>query len=335
MFGLAGALLGPIYISFVNGFGNFYPFVNGIVIGILMGALIGTFEIYLFHPRLQQNPFILMLTFRAIMYTLSIIAIVLVVVTMNRAFRHHQGFFEALRSEESRNYIVHGNFKVAIIFTFMAALFANFVRLISFKIGRGILTDFILGVYHKPKQMERIFVLLQITNAGDVLRRSNIETYHHFLNGIYSALSIVAMRHHGYVYEYVDDHMIVYWKATRKNWAASLADFHAEALIVMKCDEDYYKNTYGLIPGLVFTAHGGSVIQAEVGELKTEIVFHGDVLNTASRIGNVAIEQGDPFVISDYVFNHMREIEGIKTVSIGVFELRGKSKAVSLYSITT
>ena len=334
LFGLTGTLLGLIYISIVNGFVNLYPFLNGVVIGVLMGVLVGTFEIYLFHPRLQQYPFALMLSFRVVMYTLSIIAIILIVVTMNRAFRHDQGFFEAFRSEESRTYIFRGNFKTAIIFTFMAALIANFARLISLKIGRGILTDFILGAYHKPKQMERVFVLLQITNADYVLKHNEIETYHNFLNGIYRTMSIVAMNHRGYVYEYVDDHMLIYWKGSQKDWAVSLINFHNEAQAVMNRDEEYFKNSYGLIPTLVFSAHGGTVIQAEIGELKTEIVFHGDVLNTASRIGSVAKEEGKTFVISDYIFKRTARIESIATTSIGEFELRGKLQTVSLYAVT-
>ena len=59
------------------------------------------------------------------------------------------------------------------------------------------------------------------------------------------------------------------------------------------------------------------------------------MLNTAARIGNVAIEEGKAFVISEYIYKKTGEIENVSSASIGQFELRGKLQTVSLYSVTT
>ncbi len=334
LYGLTGILLGLIYISIVNGFSKMYPFVNGTFIGLLLGLMIGTFEIYMFQPRFRRNSFILMLSFRVIIYTVSIIIIILLVVTLNRSIRHHQLFFEALVSQESQNYIIDGNFKTAIIFTLIISVVVNFTRLISFKIGRGTLINFFLGAYHKPKLKERIFVFLQITNANQVLKNSRIEAYHNFINEIFSEISVAVMHNKGYVYEYVDDQIIVYWKGTQKDWGNFLINFYGEVLLVMKRDKAHFEKMYNLVPNLFLGAHGGTVVQAEIGELKTEIVFHGDVLNTTARIANVAREKDMAFVISNYIFERIKKSEYVTTTSIGQIELRGKQQATSLFSMT-
>jgi len=332
LYGLTGVILGLIYISLVNGFSRLYPFINGICIGLLLGLMIGALEVYVFYPKLKQNSFLLMLTVRVTVYTLCIIIIILVIVTVSRAIRHDQSFFTALQSEESMSYIFRGNFRHALLFTILATILTNFSRLVSFKIGRGILTDFFLGQYHQPKQRERVFVFIQVTNAEVVLRNSKIEAYHQFINELFREISIIAMRHNGYVYEYVDDQIILYWKCDRRG-PIPVISFYQEVSRGIQAQGAYFMRIYNLIPVLQWGAHGGKVIQAEIGELKTEIVFHGDVLNTAARIA--AIERTDhrTLIFSQYVFDNVDKREGVPIHPIETIELRGKLLHVPLYSL--
>lgn len=333
LYGLTGVILGLIYISLVNGFSRLYPFINGICIGLLLGLMIGALEVYVFYPKLKQNSFLLMLSIRVMVYTVSIILIILAIVTVSRAIRNGQPFLIALQSEESKNYILHGNFRYAIIFTGIATVLVNFARLISFKIGRGILTDFFLGRYHQPKQRERIFVFIQIINAGVVLRNSRIEAYHQFVNELFREISITAMRHNGYVYEYVDDQIILYWKSDQRSWPSAIVNFYQDVRRSVKGQENYYLKIYNLIPVLQWGAHGGKVIQAEIGEIKTEIVFHGDVLNTAARIATLERADKDALIFSHYVFEGIRNPKELNIIPIGTIELRGRLQSVPCYSL--
>lgn len=330
---LTGMLLGLIYIALVNGFSHSYPFINGVIIGILLGAMIGVFEIYLFGQRLQRYPFFVMLSIRVCTYITCITVIILIVVTTTRSVRHEQIFLAALQSEESLAYIFHGNFKTAITYTFLAAVLANFIRLVSFKIGRGMPTNFFLGLYYQPKLVERIFIFLNISNADHVLKKNNLETYHQFIHEIYCAISVAAIHHNAYVYEYVDDQMIVYWKANHKARSSSWLFFCKEISTVMRNRQDYTEKTYGIVPKLRCVLHGGNVIQAEIGELKTEIVFHGDVLNTAARMMSVAHEKKQEFVASQYIVDRLTPPDEKIHHPIGEIELRGKQIPVSLYSM--
>ena len=47
---------------------------------------------------------------------------------------------------------------------------------------------------------------------------------------------------------------------------------------------EYYKKKYNVMPEFKAGANCGSVTVCEIGEIKKDIAYHGDVLNTASRI---------------------------------------------------
>jgi adenylate cyclase len=45
-----------------------------------------------------------------------------------------------------------------------------------------------------------------------------------------------------------------------------------------------FKTEYGMVPTFKAGIHAGDMITAQIGELKSEIVHNGDVLNTTARI---------------------------------------------------
>ena len=76
----------------------------------------------------------------------------------------------------------------------------------------------------------------------------------------------------------------------------------------------------------------GLVTVAEVGEIKREIAFHGDVLNTAARIQWLCNLLDSRFLISEDFKNI---INGVNSFSInynGNIQLKGKKSDVKLYS---
>jgi len=60
------------------------------------------------------------------------------------------------------------------------------------------------------------------------------------------------------------------------------SDFAYDKLLINK--SEYYRNKYGMVPKFKAGANSGYVTVAEVGELKKELAYHGEVLNTAARI---------------------------------------------------
>ena len=90
---------------------------------------------------------------------------------------------------------------------------------------------------------------------------------------------------------------------------------------------------YGVCPDFKAGMHGGDVIVTWVGELKKEIVYIGDVLNTTARIREDCKRLSKEFLISE---NIRKRLSGLMKISVSFVEEtipRGKEKAIKLYSL--
>ena len=77
----------------------------------------------------------------------------------------------------------------------------------------------------------------------------------------------------------------------------------------------HYERRYGFVPEFKAGGNIGEVTGVEVGEIKREIAFHGDVLNTAARIQALPPSP-------DFTFNR-----------VGTIQLRGRQLPVEVYAV--
>jgi adenylate cyclase len=98
--------------------------------------------------------------------------------------------------------------------------------------------------------------------------------------------------------------------------------------------EEYYLNNFDVKPFFKCGIDCGEVTAAEIGDIKREIAYHGDVLNTAARIEKLCTQQKKKMLISEYLEKKLpKELNGFSKVFIGDFELRGKKEKIKIYSI--
>jgi len=79
--------------------------------------------------------------------------------------------------------------------------------------------------------------------------------------------------------------------------------------------------------------HGGNIVVSEVGKYKSEIAYHGDVLNTTARMLSKCHELNADFIISDFIVERVDIPKYLKVDSLGSFQLKGKQQEVGLYSV--
>jgi adenylate cyclase len=88
------------------------------------------------------------------------------------------------------------------------------------------------------------------------------------------------------------------------------------------------------VPEFKAGLHVGPVIGGEIGDLKTDIVFHGDTVNTAVRIRSECTTYGRSFLMSAEVLRRLPSAEAVTPELIGRIRLRGKETDVELYTLT-
>ena len=79
--------------------------------------------------------------------------------------------------------------------------------------------------------------------------------------------------------------------------------------------------------------HGGKLIVTEVGTIKKEIAYHGDVINTTARIQGECNKYEESLLISESLYKTMYNLHAYNINSIGEINLKGKESLVKIYAI--
>jgi adenylate cyclase len=131
----------------------------------------------------------------------------------------------------------------------------------------------------------------------------------------------------------VGDEIVVTWKIEEglKDLCCIKFFFACEKKFEQK--SNYYQVNYGLVPHFKAGLHMGKVTAVEIGEMKRDIAYHGDTLNTASRIQSMCNELEKKFLVSEFLFQQGGLNGRFKAESMGAVLLKGKTAPVGIVSI--
>jgi adenylate cyclase len=200
------------------------------------------------------------------------------------------------------------------------------------KFGPGNLAKLLLGKFHHPREEERIFMFLDLKSSTTHAERLGHIRYSQLIQDCFHDLSVVTDQE-AEIYQYVGDEAVICWelkKGLDKNNCVQ-AFFAFDGYLQTRAN--YYREKYGFVPEFKAGMNVGLVTVAEVGEIKREIAFHGDVLNTAARIQGKCNEFGKRILISEYLHEYLKNDSELKSESLGSAELRGRKGTVGIYSV--
>jgi adenylate cyclase len=107
--------------------------------------------------------------------------------------------------------------------------------------------------------------------------------------------------------------------------------FHIQKNIENK--KKTYLDKYGVYPEFKAGLHFGKVIAGEMGDIKKDIVYHGDTVNTTARIQAECNKYNKKVLISKELLDNLELNDKYKVESMGFIILRGKEKELELYGI--
>ena len=156
--------------------------------------------------------------------------------------------------------------------------------------------------------------------------------YSAFIRDCFFDINQVLFPFNAQVYQYVGDEIVVTWnlKDGLKDFLCIRFFFACEKQFLKRFE--YYTTHYGTLPNFKAGLHMGKVTAVEIGEIKRDIAYHGDTLNTAARIQSVCNEYNQKFLVSQYLLNTIGLDQKLKTESIGIISLRGKTEGVGVAS---
>jgi adenylate cyclase len=200
-------------------------------------------------------------------------------------------------------------------------------------LGKGVLWKFIIGKYHKPREEERIFMFLDMKSSTTIAEQLGHVRFYTLLNELFHEISQPVLETKAEIYQYVGDEVILTWEVhhglENSNCLKSFFMFREN---LERKSQDYLTN-FGISPKFKAGLHSGKVISAQIGDLKREIVYNGDVLNTAARIQSQCNKYQRDCLVSGILMSQLKDLGAFQYEKVDTVTLRGKETELELFSV--
>ena len=217
----------------------------------------------------------------------------------------------------------------------LISLILNFIKLTGRIVGPRVLWNYMRGRYFKPVQEDRIFMFVDLNSSTRMAETMELTKYHELLAMFFRDMAGPISRSKGEIYQYVGDEVVISWEMKEGLLLSTCVRCYFRLRKQMDKSAPMYLQKFGFIPDFKVALHGGSVIAGEVGKYKTEIVFHGEVLNTAERMLNQCKPLGTQVLISELLLKKLDLLPGIQPKYVASLKLKGKENEMSLYTLST
>lgn len=323
---LIGAIAGVIFQVLQEGTLN----PRSILVGMVVGITFWVFEFVVlvrWRAAILRLPLLATIILRAFGYLL---VIYFVINLLGLIFGYLDGrswgeFFDSLKDREQL--VLYG-------YTLALYVLLSFHVQIHYLLGEGVLIKFLLGHYRKPINEDRIFMFLDLKSSTTIAEKLGLTQYYAFLNDFFHEISQPVQATHAEIYQYVGDEIVFTWKTEEgisNNNCLSLFFKIKERVIKRR---QYYLDKYGVVPEFKAGLHFGEVISAQIGDIKKEIVYNGDVLNTSARIQEQCNQVNREFLISGSLLKQLNMGGDYRQEKIQSLNLRGKENITHLFGIS-
>jgi len=220
----------------------------------------------------------------------------------------------------------------AIVVAALVTLLLVMLRQASQLVGERTFRAILRGRYRRPRTEERFFLFIDIVGSTPVAEKLGALSVHRYLNRIFQETSDPVDDYGGEVYQYVGDEIVVTWLVPEgRADAKPLACFFAIEAALARAAPGFERE-FGTVPRLRAALHAGEVVTGEAGGSRRAIVFHGDVMNTTSRIENLTRTLGHPFLVSEDALARMGGTEAYELQDLGPQALRGREAPMRVYA---
>jgi adenylate cyclase len=305
---------------------DFLSMVFGFMVGLQAHVLVLVYETFL-RPRLARRNFFLATLTSTFVYLIIIIWSVFFSLLIINAFKFTlvvNHFRQILFSV----YILYG-----ITFGFALSFLFSLYSMLETLLGRHFLIRLLTGKYHKPFEEERIIMFLDLKSSTSIAEKIGHKLFLSFLNDFMYDISQPVLKSKGEIYKYVGDGAIITWKMKYAQKKANPVVCFFQIRELLDKNKNNYISKFGVVPTIKAGVHGGFVVTGEMGHIRKEIAYMGDVINTTSRIESMCNSLNVDFLISDEILTQFSYLENYETVDLGEHILKGKENPVKLSTV--
>ncbi len=293
------------------------------MLSLLAGLVGGGIYIFLLRDRLRLFPYVKALGIMALLM-LAVLGLVLVVLP-------------GYNGGNSIDAIVDNLFSLRFLgqylyWTLLMGASMLMVRL-NDQYGNGGF-DYLTGRYSKPHQEMRIFMFLDMRSSTTIAEQLGHVKYFQLLNELFTDITDPIVYARGEIYQYVGDEISVSWPLRRGVRKQRCVRCFLNIRAKLDKRAKHYEARYGLVPTFKAGFHYGQVTTGEVGVVKKERIFSGDVVNTAARIQNSCNAHGVDNLFSKELLDMLHLPAEYPVREIGTISLKGKREPMSLWTLS-
>lgn len=300
-----------------------------LVLGIVSGFLFGSLD-YFIEKKIYKSVSL----GKAMLIGLSsfTVVVLLLLTFAMRAFTRIVGL--EFNWDTYSEFMFSKEMMLLVFYFFLVAFLTDIFKQIDKKLGPGNLWRMIKGEFYQPKEDERIFMFLDLKSSTSIAEKIGHLQYSKLIQDCFKDLYVVE-KYQAEVYQYVGDEAVLTWSKdiglANSNCLRAFFAFKEK----LKSKSEYYTKRYGLVPEFKAGLNIGEIVVAEVGEIKTEIAYHGDTINTAARIQEQCNVLERSILISEKLKASLALDSNFSSSHVGDILLKGKSSKVNVYSVET
>lgn len=301
-----------------------------LLLGALSGVVYELIERRLNNKRfLQERPYWITLAIKPLIYG-SLALLIMVIVGIGATYF----LYGAVDWNRLWMVALGKVYWVFFVFFLLTSFIISFLQIIRQYFGDRVLFNLVTGKYYRPFEEYRIFMFIDMRNSTFIAEQLGTIQYSKFIQDCFRDFTKVIESHAPEVYQYVGDEVVLTWLPekglTDFNCLKACYTFNA----ALQAKKAYYEQEYGIVPGFKAGAHIGRVRVAEIGVIRRDIAYHGDVMNTTARIQSQCNELGYEVLISEALWKELpKRNEQFSFQQLEKVALKGKEFPVSLVGV--
>lgn len=221
-------------------------------------------------------------------------------------------------------------FGSSLAFAVAMSVVGNLVFEMGGLLGFGTLKNLVTGRYVQPRSEHRVFLLVDMRGSTSLAERLGAIRFHELLNLFFRDISDAALECDAEIHKYVGDEAILTWPADRAlaDGACLACPFIVQDNVARNAGQ--YRSRFGVVPTFRAALHCGEIVAGEIGDVRREIAFVGDTLNTTARLLDAAKTLGRDVLVSTDLLRQTTPPAGVSAEPLPTLEVRGRSAPLGI-----
>jgi len=219
------------------------------------------------------------------------------------------------------------------VFWGIVIILTVFAITIRDKYGPGVIWNLITGKYHKPRHENRIIMFLDMKASTTIAEQLGEQKFFNLVNDFIGDATDRILWTKGEIYQYIGDEIVVTWKLKSGLESNNFMRCFFGIKKVINNRKAYYLEQYGVVPEFKAGIHEGLCMVGELGVLKREISFYGDLINSTARIQGLCNEKNAELLVSDALLNLVSDKSFYLIEPLGAVSLKGRVGQIEISKV--